>query len=347
MWPFRRPLRPPERRSADRADYTSRLLDAAQADAQGDDAPRAGDSGAAIAAAGMLGRGLSAAEVRPAGPVADALADILFSVGDWLVRFGQAVFVPTFTDRLEFLPASHLSVARGGADPRTWEYLATLTGPGSSTTMRLPAAEVLHFRIHTDPARPWQGRAPVDQTAGRALVATEDQLRAESRAAYGTILPVPPADDAGKLDALTALIRRMRGAVLPIEAPAEGRPSVGESQLFRPQRFGFAPPQPAVDARDGFSTATSVAAGVPLELTVATAASASREGFRRWERTVLRPTARLIEREVARKTGVAVELDFSELAAADVMSRSRAVASLVTAGVEVGEAMRMCGFDRP
>ena len=54
-------------------------------------------------------------------------------------------------------------------------------------------------------------------------------------------------------------------------------------------------------ARDSLGIATAAAAGIPLELLVATAAGASREGFRRFERTTLRPLARMIGREVERK----------------------------------------------
>ena len=121
--------------------------------------------------------------------------------------------------------------------------------------------------------------------------------------------------------------------------------SVGESRVLKGARFGFDPPQPAVDARAALDVTTAAAAGIPLELLVATAASASREGFRRFERMTLRPTARMIEREIRDKTGTAVELNFAELAAADVMSRARACASLVAAGFDRTEAARMAGFD--
>ena len=302
-------------------------------------------SAAAVAAGGLLGRSLAAADVQPGGPVAVALSAVLFEIGDWLVRKGEACFVPSFTDRLEFLPVAHVSVSQGEADPRTWVYLATLNGPGSSQTVRLRGPDVLHFRIHAEPDRPWAGRSPVDTTGGRGLVALESALRNEAAAPHGTILPIPERDDPDNIERVAGMIRKARGNVLPVETPREGMSSVSDARTFRPERFGFEPPQPAVSARDSLGIATGAAAGIPLELLVATAASASREGFRRFERTTLRPIGRMIAREVERKLEVPVRLDFSELAAADVMSRARAAASLVQAGFDRTEAARMAGFD--
>ena len=341
-WPFGRS----EHRSDAGSDsYTSLRLAEALARATTPDPMAPDRSAAAVAAGGLLGRSLAAADVQPAGQVAAALSAVLFEIGDWLVRRGEAVFVPTFTDRLEFLPGSHVSLSQGGPDPREWLYIVTLSGPGRQEVMRLRGPEVLHFRVHADPDRPWAGRAPVDTTGGRGLVALESALRNEAAAPHGTILPIPERDDPDNVDKVAGMIRKARGNVLPIETPREGMSSVSDTRTFRPERFGFEPPQPAVSARDSLGIATGAAAGVPLELLVATAAGASREGFRRFERTTLRPLARMIGREVERKLEVPVRLDFAELAAADVMSRARATASLVQAGFDRNEAARLCGFD--
>ena len=341
-WPFGRS----ETRAEPGSDsYTSLRLTQALAEATLPDQMAPDRSAAAVAAGGLLGRSLAAADVQPAGPVATALEAVLFNVGDWLVRRGECVFVPTFTDRLEFLPGSHVSISQGGPDPRDWLYIVTLSGPGRQEVRQLRGPDVLHFKVHADPDRPWKGRAPVDTTGGRALVALESALRDEAAAPHGTILPIPERDDPNNVDMVAGMIRKARGNVLPIETPREGGSSVSDSRTFRPARFGFEPPQPAVTARDSLGVATGAAAGIPLELLVATAASASREGFRRFERTTLRPLARMIGREVERKLDVAVRFDFAELAAADVMSRARATASLVQAGFSRTEAARLCGFD--
>ena len=189
-WPFARS----EHRSEPGADsYTSLRLAEALAAATTPDPAAPDRSAAAVAAGGLLGRSLAAADVQPAGQVAAALEAVLFEIGDWLVRRGECVFVPTFTDRLEFLPGSHVSLSQGGPDPREWLYIVTLSGPGRQEVRQLRGPDVLHFKIHADPDRPWKGRAPVDTTGGRALVALESALRNEAAAPHGTILPIPEA----------------------------------------------------------------------------------------------------------------------------------------------------------
>ena len=261
-WPFARS----EHRAEPGADsYTSLRLAEALATATTPDPAAVDRSAAAVAAGGLLGRSLAAADVQPAGQVATALEAVLFEIGDWLVRRGECVFVPTFTDRLEFLPGSHVSLSQGRAGPArvAVHRHSERTRPAGSPPAPRPRMSCTSGYTPI-PDRPWAGRAPVDTTGGRALVALESALRNEAAAPHGTILPIPERDSSETTSTWwPAMIRKARGNVLPIETPREGMSSVGDARTFRPERFGFEPPQPAVTARDSLGVATGASGRDP------------------------------------------------------------------------------------
>ena len=65
--------------------------------------------------------------------------------------------------------------------------------------------------------------------------------------------------------------------------------------------------------------------GCRLNCVSDTAASGSREGYRRWLFSSILPMARIIEREVLAKTNTMLAFSFDALAAADLQARATGI----------------------
>ena len=94
----------------------------------------------------------------------------------------KAVYVISVrSGRVTLIPASAWEV-HGSADPSTWRYAVSMSGPDATQTVTLPGASVLHFKYAPHPSRPWAGRSPVAlardtaQAAGRLEKATSEEL---------------------------------------------------------------------------------------------------------------------------------------------------------------------------
>ena len=103
------------------------------------------------------------------------------------------------------------------------------------------------------------------------------------------------------------------------------------------ERFGANPPSALVELRHEPAQAVLMACGVPVEI--------SREAYRQLLHGRIASLARMVEAELAKKLEAPVTLNFDQLRAADIMSRARAYASLVTAGMQPERAARIAGFD--
>ena len=113
--------------------------------------------------------------------------------------------------------------------------------------------------------------------------------------------------------------------------------------------MGINPPESLVDLRGAVALDVLAAAGIPPALGAGnTDAAGLREGHRLFYHTTLQPVARIVEQELARVLEVAVELDLSALAAADVQGRSRAFRALVGngtgPGIPLDQARRLAGL---
>ena len=300
--------------------------------------------GAVEIAASHYSRAFAGASVEPAGARTAALTPaLLSSIGRRLITSGESVHVIDVAgERVGLLEAASWNVT-GDADPATWRYQISTTGPSTTTTRWVPADQVVHVRYATSHLEPWRGLAPLTLagTTGRLAVALETALRDETGGPVGNLIPLPvdaggetddPADDSDPFATVKTMIAKLAGRVGLVETTAagygEGR-AAAPNEDWKPRRLGANPPVSLVDLRAAVEQSVLSACGVPPGLARAEGGE-SRESYRRWYAAGVLPLARLVETELRDKLDVPdLRLDFASLAAADVHGRARAWRSLV------------------
>ena len=143
----RRVLGLPEARAA--GDYTDQILAGSFAAATG--RIHAASVAGVQAAAGIVGRALASATVEGDGGAVDP--HLLEGVGTDLIRSGR--FIGRLTvgprGRVRILRACAApSVTYGHADPESWVYWLSESGPSETRTVRAVASEVINVRINSD-----------------------------------------------------------------------------------------------------------------------------------------------------------------------------------------------------
>ena len=73
-------------------------------------------------------------------------------------------------------------------------------------------------------------------------------------------------------------------------------------------------------------------------------AQGQREGFRRFVHATIEPMARIVEAEMTAKAGLACDLNFASLFAADLAGRGRALKQMVESGVALADALDTVGL---
>ena len=112
------------------------------------------------------------------------------------------------------------------------------------------------------------------------------------------------------------------------------------------QRLGPEPPDSFPQLRDRLENALYAAHGIPPALINSQANGVSmREGFRQVLHGLLKPLGAIIAEELRAKLDPAAALDFSELRAGDITGTSRALGSLVAAGITPQAAAAIVGLD--
>ena len=342
--------------------YTSAILDQAEQVAAGTAGGLVAATAAVEAASGLWGRALALARVEPRGRRTEALtAPILALIGRSLCRRGEVVFdLRVEGGRLMMLPASSAYVVKGSGDRRTWIYTVTVDGPAQTETFWRRREAVAHVQYLYDPERPWLGRAPWQSArlSARLLAGVERQLSGEAAGASGYVLPVPDVGDRsqdetsdGEDDPLTSLRRDLAAAGGKTTlAPATGAgygagPGAAPQKEYKPERFGLNPPAATVDVRRDAERSIMAACGVaPVLFGHAAPGQSLREGWRQFHTLTVEPLAELVSDQLSEALGVDVRLDMRRARAADVATLSRAVGSLVQAGVKVDQAREVVGL---
>ena len=337
-WPWHKP----EVRSAN---YTDQVIVQILASASG--ASEGGALAVIEASARYWGSGLASATVKPDTPALRSVSPgILDSIGRNLCRAGQSLHMIAVRGGQVTLTPVSLWEVHGGDDASTWTYRATVSGPDVTRLVTLPAASVLHFKYAPHPSRPWAGRSPVAlardtaQAAGRLEKATSEELNftqsqmlTPRRAAgdYGVAETLNP-DTIQKI--VSAVADHIGTGVFTIPADVQA------------QRLGPEPPDSFPLLRDRLENAMYAMHGIPPALVAAQGTgTAMREAFRQVLHSLLKPLGAIIAEELRAKLDPAAALDFSELRAGDIVGTSRAMGSLVKAGLSPAAAAAIVGLD--
>ena len=299
-------------------------------------------------AAGMIARAFALFKVTPDTPITRAVTPELLALwGRQLIERGEALAVlEVVAGRVSLLPASGFDI-HGGPFPDSWVYRLDMAGPSQARTVRREAASVVHIRINADPRRPWRGISPVDKARSTASLfgRVERSLADETRIPVARIAPRPHMDpDREYLRKLTA------GGLLTPETKVNSRIGGADRQesslTWKPQPMGPEPPAALVALRTELGREVLTACGIPVELFQKSEGSGQREAWRRFVLGTVQPLARIAASELEMKLDVpGLELGTSELYGADLMARSRALGSMVKAGVLLDDALRLAGLD--
>ncbi len=335
----------------ERHSYTSMHVSAAEAYAEH------GLYGAAVGAcevaAAMFARAFAGASVEPAGARTAALTPVLLStIARRLITSGESVHAIDVAGGAVRLSEATSWNVTGDADPATWRYQISTTGPSTTTTRWVPADSVIHVRYAVSHLEPWRGLSPLTLagTTGRLARELERALADEAGGPVGNLIPLPvdaggetsdPDDETDPFAGLKTRINRLRGRAGLVETTAagygEGR-AAAPNEDWKPRRLGANPPVSLVDLRAAVEQSVLSACGVPPGLARAEGGE-SRESYRRWFAAGVLPLARMVESELRAKLDVpALRLDFASLAAADVHGRARAWRSLVGRDATMGDA---------
>ena len=352
-WPWSRRV---ERRQG----YTDAVVAALVSHAGAGVLSEARSTAALEAAAGAVSRGFAAATVEDApGPVLDALTPgVLASCGRELIRRGEAVFLIDLRRGVLTLDPCGTWDIRGDHREADWSYRLDLFGPSRSSTRMVPSAGVVHVRYATDPARPWLGLSPMAWAAlsGELHAGVTAALTADTKAAAGTVIPMPPgenADDEGDdpLAGLKGALTRARGKSVFVESTrgafgADHRDAPREDWVQK--RLGANPPEALAGMLD--STATQVLAACGVDPVLAGLSKGdgtlAREAYRRFERLTLGPLARIVTVELRDKLAAPdLSLNFDSLRASDFAGVARAYKALTEAGLSPDAAAGQLDMD--
>lgn len=229
--------------------------------------------------------------------------------------------------------------------------------PHESRWHAVSPAEVAIPVWATNPREPWRGISPLYTLTTELGEAATSMLLRECRSKHGYMLYSQASPSFGGKDSgeATAELARQTEAKfggladykaggLHGHAQAQGTLGRSANQLGQQTRFGADPPMELRNIVEYTCLDTLRALGVP-PLLLASNTSTDRQVLRNFVSVTCQPLADGIAQELGRVLETPVTLDLSPVRAADdLVSRGRAVGSLVAAGVDEDEAMRIAGL---
>ena len=344
---------PTERRS-----YSSLMLGAIEAQASGAGSPAAAwaRSAACELAALYWSRGLATATVQPATRRTAALTPhTLATIARRLARSGEYLAVlDVRAGRLALDEVWQWDVT-GRPLRDTWRYRVTQSGPSFTETRQLPADEVCHVRYAWDVAQPWRGASPAAFAANGAGIAggIDATLSGEANSSFGYVIPAADLggdsddDAADPFATMRADLAALRGGltIAPTQKDALGRGKEGApASDYESKRFGFSPPESIEPLRRQALVDMAGAYGIPAPLVdERSSAAAYREAARVFRESTLPALGAIIAEQVGEAIGQP-DLALAFPKTPDIGILSRAVGSLVTAGLDVTEARSIVGI---
>lgn len=305
---------------------------------------------AANAAAGLVGRAFSIAEVNM-GFDSALTPEWLGMVGRELILAGEVVCDVVIDDGIRLVPASQWDIQGMGDDPDGWQYTLTIPSPGRSKVVRRTGSAVVHLRHSVMPSRPWRGLGPLDVAVldGTLLANITEALRDEAGSPRGAFLPIPVKDgDDETLAGWRDRIGRAAGRIMAVESMATNWQAGGipPRRDYETVRFGFDAPATATVLMKAASDAVYAVCGIPKGL-VDGSGTGAREGYRQLLFGTVSPLGKLVAAELSRKLETDITLDWTELRAGDIAGRARAFQSLINGGMDITQAAALSGLMMP
>ena len=311
-----------------------------------------GATGAVESVSGLVARAFSAAEISgPDQYVKPLTPSLLSMLGRALIRKGEIVFViDTDGESLSLYPASSWTIS-GGYDPRSWLYGLDIAGPSQTVTRKNVSGEnLLHFRYSSEPDRPWRGVGPLGFATEAARLSGEISraLADESAGPRGHVLPVPKDGRSETLEELRGDLKKLSGDTALVESigsmMGQDRPSASE---WTPKRIGASPGRDLIELMRTASQEIQAATGISPALFSGGDGSASREANRQTLFMLLSPLGKIVEEELSSKFDLPISISWQEIRASDLAGRSRALQSMVGAGMDLQKAVALSGLLMP
>ena len=316
--------------------------------------PSAAATAAVQSALGVTRRAFMLAEVKPRNSLTALLTpELLQMMAGSALLSGNAVLEIFGSGRgggTELIPVPAFDVS--GSIPRaTWRYKLCWRSPDDDFIEKrdISSAGVIHVRYLPNADAPWYGVGPLQAaglTAGQ-LADIERSLGHDARTPVSHLMPVPDQGTHAQREGLAGSIRDAHGQIV-IEPTTSGGWAAGKEAAPRREletsRTGPEAPASSIELREKSAAWVESALGATPGL-FSSNAGANREGLRMFYHFTLLTLASLIQTELALKLGVpGLTISIEKLQAVDVSARSRAVNTLVQAGVPLAEALRLVGW---
>ena len=348
--------RKPEKRQAE-SGYTSRVLAADMNIATGNELKLNTIHSALVACANLVERSILGSMVSGSPAVNHVTAS---RIARELMLTGESVRLIDVQDGIvTLLEVSNWTITSeaGAVSPSDWNYKITIPAPGGAKTRNVTNDAIVHVRLHVDPARPWKGMNPLATCpafadASRRL---ERYLEIELRTPVGKIIPVPQAqsdyetadgETVSPLSDLKEGLQKLDGKIATPETfmnTGDGR-AAAPAKDWTPQPLQPVFPASLPQVLEATRSSVYAACGVPSALWSSGAAS-TREAFRAFLVSCLKPITNVMVEEFSRKLEAQITFDFGALLSGDVTAKARATKGLVDAGVKLDAALTMAGLN--
>ena len=307
--------------------------------------------GSALAAietsAKWWGLGLASATVTPSNLATRAITpSVLDTIGRALCRSGESLHVISVRDGAVVLTPASAWQVRGSDDSTSWRYTVTLSGPDTTRTVTLPADSVVHCRYAPSPNSQWRGRSPLMMAADTARAAGLLEHATSEEMTFTQKQLLSPRRNQGDYGMADSMSPDQITKIVEAFAAHTGSGAFVVPGDLEPRRLGPSPPDSFALLRDRFERSILSLHGIPPSLVAEQGTgTAMREAFRQILHSLLKPLGALVVEELQAKLDPAAEMSFSDLRAGDIVGTSRALGSLVKAGLTPQAAAAIVGLD--
>ena len=307
--------------------------------------------GSALAAietsAKWWGLGLASATVTPSNLATRAITpSVLDTIGRALCRSGESLHVISVRDGAVVLTPASAWQVRGSDDSTSWRYTVTLSGPDTTRTVTLPADSVVHCRYAPSPNSQWRGRSPLMMAADTARAAGLLEHATSEEMTFTQKQLLSPRRNQGDYGMADSMSPDQITKIVEAFAAHTGSGAFVVPGDLEPRRLGPSPPDSFALLRDRFERSILSLHGIPPSLVAEQGTgTAMREAFRQILHSLLKPLGALVVEELRSKLDPDAEMSFSDLRAGDIVGTSRALGSLVKAGLTPQAAAAIVGLD--